>query len=52
MSTIFNNKDEEIRISNNKYEYRQKDKIGAGSYGSINILPICLLRFSTFPFCL
>jgi serine/threonine protein kinase len=35
MSTISNNKDEEIRISNNRYEYRQKDKIGAGSYGSV-----------------
>jgi hypothetical protein len=36
MSTISNNNDEEIRISSNKYEYRiQKDKIGAGSYGSV-----------------
>ena len=35
MSTIENKRDEEIRISNNKYEYRQKDKIGAGSYGSV-----------------
>jgi len=24
-----------IRISNNKYEYRQSDKIGAGSFGSV-----------------
>jgi hypothetical protein len=35
MSTIENKRDEEIRISNNKYEYRQKDKIGVGSFGSV-----------------
>ena len=35
MSTIDDNNDEEIRISNNKYEYRQKDKIGAGSFGTV-----------------
>jgi hypothetical protein len=35
MSTIENKRDEEIRISNNKYVYRQKDKIGAGSFGSV-----------------
>jgi hypothetical protein len=24
-----------IRISNDKYEYRQRDKIGSGSFGSV-----------------
>jgi hypothetical protein len=38
MSTIEREEEEElnkIRISNNKYEYRQRDKIGAGSFGSV-----------------
>jgi serine/threonine protein kinase len=37
MSTIEKEEEElnKIKISNNKYEYRQRDKIGAGSFGSV-----------------
>jgi serine/threonine protein kinase len=37
MSTIEKEEEElnKIRISDNKYEYRQRDKIGSGSFGSV-----------------
>jgi len=37
MSTIEKEEEElnKIKISSNKYEYRQRDKIGAGSFGSV-----------------